>query len=187
MRGLAARVMWRAALAASLFWAGPASASIPPASLCAGAGDIAVGSCGPDDHINGGILLTPDPNWKVTLANSPGRPGPPVGQTAFVRRGQKVTALTFIGNAGLDASGAARVVCDVELLNPKNKIVAKRYGTLCVSGKPKEGGHHELSPRMVFEIEPKANEMEGQWTLIVTLHDKVTGKDSWMWVIFGVI
>lgn len=183
---------WRKALisgvaVALVSWGSSVRAEIPPASLCAGAGDIWVGSCGPGDHINGGVLLTPDPNWKTTLANSPGRPGPPVGQTAFVRRGQKVTALTFIGNTGVDAKGKSLVLCDMELLNPENKIVARRFGARCVSGKPRSDGQHELAPTMVFEIHPKANDMEGKWTLLVTLRDQVSGKKSWMWAAFGVM
>lgn len=183
-----ARALARLAAAAGLWaCAGQAAASIPPESLCAGAGDIWVGSCGPKNHINGGVILTPDPNWKTTLANSPGRPGPPVGQTAFVHRGKKVWALTFIGNTGVNARGESLVLCDLELLNPKNKIVARRYGAQCVSGKPRSDGNHELAPTMVFEIHPKEDDMKGQWTLLVTLHDKVSGKTSWMWVIFGVM
>lgn len=167
--------------------AAPARASIPPASLCDGAGDIWVGSCGPRDHINGGVILTPDPNWKTTLANSPGRPGPPVGQTAFVHRGQKATALTFIGNTGVNAKGKSLVVCDMELLDPQNKIVASRYGTRCVNGPPRKDGNHELAPTMVFEIQPAADSPEGKWTLLLTLRDQVSGKESWMWVSFGVL
>ncbi|NMG73516.1 hypothetical protein [Aromatoleum diolicum] len=124
------------------------------------------------EHFGVQLVLTPDEAQFVRAWSASGAPSS-LPATASVRRGSSVTAMLVFQGCTPDVSGKCDVVANFSLLAPDGTLIPGGTGLLW-SDEPMPGRLHlgNASMGVSFDV----NDPVGQYKVIATVKDKVSGK-----------
>jgi hypothetical protein len=119
---------------------------------------------------NGLLIITPDKDWEAKWNTSP-ETIPYSASGSTVKKGGQLFVLTMFANPQLDASGAARVSMDIDVLKPDGSSSSHAENAVCNQGKVQVQGMYLC--RQVVEFVGEVTDPVGTWTVRITLKDDV--------------
>lgn len=122
----------------------------------------------------GMLIITPDADWKQKWA-AHRKGGPEFTPATVVHDEQPVYTMILLSNAGIGRGGKADVACDIRIRRPDGVADFEETGNACYrTDQTGEAGDIFLSAAVV-EFIAESTDPRGQWTVEVTLNDKVRG------------
>ncbi|NWB95478.1 hypothetical protein HX882_06195 [Pseudomonas gingeri] len=121
----------------------------------------------------GGMLsITSDPDWKEKWS-TPADTTPVFKEAKSITAGEKVFALIFFTNPGLNADHEVSITCDLKVTSPNGAESTNQRDAVCFQGRI-QGSPKNLylaAPVIGFVGEP--SDPVGVWTVDITLKDNV--------------
>lgn len=118
----------------------------------------------------GMLIVTPDKDW-VTKWNTSPESIPYVASGSTVRKGGALFVLTMFSNPQLDASGAASVAMDIDVIRPDGAASSHAENAVCVQGQVDVRSLHRCLQVIEFTNEPA--DPTGKWSVRILLKDEV--------------
>jgi hypothetical protein len=119
---------------------------------------------------SGMLIVTPDKDWQTKWNTSP-QSIPYVSSGSTVRKGGELYVLTMFSNPQLDASGAASITMDIDVIRPDGKSSSHAENAVCVQGKVDPRSLHLCKQVVEYVDEPA--DPAGKWSVRVVLKDDV--------------
>ena len=127
-----------------------------------------------EDEFGAMLLVTSDQDWRTKWDTSP-ETIPRFNTVSRLSVGQRASILTFFTNPKLDASGQARVLCDLKCTRPDDTIAFDLKDVVCEEGEPRSPVTYvRLSPA-VCEFIGEDSDPIGIWKTEVRVKDMVRG------------
>lgn len=118
----------------------------------------------------GMLIVTPDKDW-VTKWNTSPESIPYVASGSTVKKGGGLFVLTMFSNPQLDASGAASVSMDIDVIRPDGASSSHAENAVCVQGKVDVRSLYRCLQVIEFTNEP--TDPVGKWSVRILLKDDV--------------
>jgi hypothetical protein len=119
---------------------------------------------------SGMLIVTPDKDWATKWNTSP-ESIPYVASGSTVSRGGELFVLTMFSNPQLDASGAASVSMDIDVIRPDGVSSSHAENAVCVQGKIELSSLYRCLQVVEFVNEP--TDPAGKWSVRILLKDDV--------------
>lgn len=175
---LLATAVWIAGFFAQAVAAETSQKEMP--KFCDGATFFRLGSCAQVGGSRGFMAIASEPAWAEIARSNPEAFAKAQGKAVPASVGQPVMALVFIENAKRDAHGSARVLCDIDVVEPSGAIAVRRRSVECLSGPPRKTGPILAEP-IVAKLTPTAKGPWGTWQIKVAMRDQVAKTTSFAW------
>ncbi len=126
------------------------------------------------DGFGGMLIITPDADWKEKWAARP-KAGVEFTSATVAHDEEPLYTMILLSNAGIGTDGKADVTCDMRIKRPDGVADFEEIGNACFhTGQKSKRGEIFLSAAVIeFIAEP--NDPRGEWTVEVTLNDRVRG------------
>jgi len=121
----------------------------------------------------GGMLsITSDPDWKAKW-DTPADTTPVFKEAKNVTQGEKVFALIFFTNPGLNANHEINVTCDLKVIRPNGTVSTNQRDAVCFQGRIRGAPNNLYLAAPVIGFVGDPNDPVGVWTFDITLKDNV--------------
>jgi hypothetical protein len=134
------------------------------------AADPPVGTTRTVAGFSGMLIVTPDPDWVAKWNTSPESISY-VASGATVKKGGDLFVLTLFSNPLRDASGAASVSMDIDVIRPDGVSSSHAENAVCVQGKVEVSSLYRCLQVVEFTHEPA--DPAGKWSVRILLKDDV--------------
>ena len=118
----------------------------------------------------GMLIVTPDKDWVAKWNTSP-EAIPYVASGSTVKKGGDLFVITMFSNPQLDASGAASIMMDIDVIRPDGVSSSHAENAVCVQGKVDVRSLSRCLQVVEFTNEPK--DPAGKWSVRIVLKDDV--------------
>ena len=119
---------------------------------------------------SGMLIVTPDKDWVAKWNTSP-ESIPYVASGATVKKGGDLFVITMFSNPQLDASGAASISMDIDVVRPDGGSSSHAENAVCVQGKVDVRSLYRCLQVVEFTNEPA--DPTGKWSVRILLKDDV--------------
>ncbi|HJY40471.1 MAG TPA: hypothetical protein VJ303_04515 [Steroidobacteraceae bacterium] len=119
---------------------------------------------------NGMLIVTPDKDWAKKWNTSP-ESIPYISSGSTVKKGGELYVITMFSNPQLDASGAASITMDIDVIRPDGKSSSHAENAVCVQGKVDPRSLHLC--KQVVEYVDEPTDPAGKWSVRIVLKDDV--------------
>lgn len=119
---------------------------------------------------SGMLIVTPDKDWAAKWNTSPESIAY-VSSGSTVKKGGELYVLTMFSNPQLDASGAASVSMDIDVIRPDGESSSHAENAVCVQGKVDPRSLHLC--KQVVEFVDERTDPAGKWSVRIMLKDNV--------------
>jgi hypothetical protein len=118
----------------------------------------------------GMLIVTPDKDW-VTKWNTSPESIPYVASGSTVKKGGDLFVITMFSNPQLDASGAASISMDIDVIRPDGVSSSHAENAVCVQAKVDVRSLYRCLQVVEFTNEP--TDPTGKWSVRIVLKDDV--------------
>ncbi len=135
---------------------------------------------GPIDNTNelsGMLVIGRDIEW-LEKGNKPPDATSALSKPPEAINGDRLYALAFLTNPGVDADGVTNIVCDMAVLRPDGSRAVDQTDISCLRVPLDEDPTHlyQVSGGLGFIAEP--TDLRGEWRVEIVLHDLTRGTRS---------
>lgn len=118
------------------------------------------------------LIVTSDKDWEKKWNTSP-QSIPYLSSGSTVKRGGELSIITMFGNPQLDASGAANVSMDIDVIQPDGASSSHAEDAVCTRGKMAGPVESFYLCGQVVDFIAEESDPVGTWSVRIVLKDDV--------------
>ena len=116
------------------------------------------------------IMAISDKDWEAKW-NTPPEARVRFNEVHILKKGEQITILTFLSNAGLDKRGNANVLCDLTIVRANRSIAADQKDIPCQVGEIPGNPTNIRIAAPVINFKGEQNDPVGKWVISMKLRD----------------